>query len=100
MGLLQPLLGSLASQAANPSYLGLTLGLAQSSGGLARTVGPMASGSLYSSLGSSAPFTAGAIVALVVAALGTRLKRAGLGRERSRTNLAEPAKHNRPRPPE
>jgi MFS family permease len=100
MGLLQPLLGSLASQAANPSSLGLTLGLAQSSGGLARTVGPMASGSLYSSLGSSAPFTAGAIIALVVAALGTRLKRAGLGRERSRTDLAEPAKHNRPRPPE
>ncbi|HEX8821852.1 MAG TPA: MFS transporter [Archangium sp.] len=84
MGLIQPLLASLASQAANPSYLGLTLGLAQSSGGLARTVGPVASGALYSSLGASAPFTVGALIALAAAALGVRLKREGLGRERSR----------------
>ena len=100
MGLLQPLLGSLASQAAHPSYLGLTLGLAQSSGGLARTLGPVGSGALYSSLGSSAPFTAGALVALLVAVLGTRLKRAGLGRERARPDPALPAKHNGPRPPD
>ena len=80
LGLVQPLLSSLASQAANPSLLGLTLGLAQSSGGLARTVGPVASGALYKSLGSSAPFAAGALFALLAAALGTRLHREGLGK--------------------
>jgi MFS family permease len=82
LGFVQPLLSSLASQAANPTQLGLTLGLAQSSGGLARTVGPVASGALYSSLGSSAPFTAGALAALLAATLGVLLKREGLGRER------------------
>ncbi len=82
LGLTQPLLSSLASQAANPSLLGLTLGLAQSSGGLARTVGPVASGALYKSLGSSAPFTAGALIAIGAAVIGGLLKREGLGKER------------------
>jgi MFS family permease len=82
LGLIQPLLGSLASQAANPSLLGLTLGLAQSSGGLARTVGPVASGALYKSLGASAPFTAGALIALGATVLGALLKREGLGKRR------------------
>jgi MFS family permease len=82
IGLIQPLLGSLASQAADPARQGATLGLAQSSGGLARTVGPVASGALYASLGPSAPFTVAALAALVVAVLGTRLKRVGLGQER------------------
>ncbi|QRO02643.1 MFS transporter [Archangium violaceum] len=81
MGFIQPLLSSLASQAANPSYLGVTLGLAQSSGGLARTVGPVASGALYSSLGPSVPFAAGAIAAFVAALLASLLNREGLGRE-------------------
>jgi MFS family permease len=79
LGLIQPLLGSLASQTASPSQLGLTLGLAQSSGGLARTVGPVASGALYKTLGASAPFTAGALIALGAAVLGAMLKREGLG---------------------
>jgi DHA1 family tetracycline resistance protein-like MFS transporter len=83
MGLIQPLLASLTSQAASPSHQGVTLGLAQSSGGLARTVGPVASGALYSALGSSAPFTVGALVALLAAALGTRLSREGLGKKHS-----------------
>ncbi|WNG46859.1 MFS transporter [Archangium minus] len=82
LGFTQPLLSSLASQAANPSLQGLTLGLAQSSGGLARTVGPVASGALYSSLGTSAPFAAGALVALIAAALGALLKHEGLGKQR------------------
>ncbi|MGZ3458291.1 MAG: MFS transporter [Archangium sp.] len=82
LGLLQPLLSSLASQAANPAQQGLTLGLAQSSGGLARTVGPVASGALYSSLGSSAPFLGGALVALVAAVLGASLKRERVGKQR------------------
>lgn len=82
LGLTQPLLSSLASQTANPSSLGLTLGLAQSSGGLARTVGPVASGALYKALGSSAPFAAGALIALAAAAIGALLKREGLGRKR------------------
>lgn len=82
LGFIQPLLSSLASQAANPSLQGLTLGLAQSSGGLARTVGPVASGALYSTLGTSAPFAAGALVALIASALGALLKHEGLGKQR------------------
>jgi MFS family permease len=82
LGFLQPLLGSLASQAADPSRVGATLGLAQSSGGLARTVGPVASGALYASLGPSAPFNVAALAALCVAVLGARLKAVGLGQER------------------
>lgn len=82
LGFIQPLLSSLASQAANPSLQGLTLGLAQSCGGLARTVGPVTSGALYASLGTGAPFTAGACVALMAAALGALLKREGLGKPR------------------
>ncbi|WP_239014100.1 MFS transporter [Archangium violaceum] len=82
LGFTQPLISSLASQAANPSLQGLTLGLAQSSGGLARTVGPVASGALYSSLGTSAPFAAGALVALIASALGALLKHEGLGKQR------------------
>ncbi|WP_375773356.1 MFS transporter [Archangium gephyra] len=81
LGLTQPLLSSLASQAANPALLGLTLGLAQSSGGLARTVGPVASGALYKALGASAPFLAGALTALGAAGLGVLLKREGLGKK-------------------
>ncbi|PTL76962.1 tetracycline resistance MFS efflux pump [Vitiosangium sp. GDMCC 1.1324] len=82
LGFIQPLLSSLASQAASPSLQGLTLGLAQSSGGLARTVGPVASGALYSALGSSAPFTAGALASLTAAALGALLTREGIGKQR------------------
>jgi MFS transporter, DHA1 family, tetracycline resistance protein len=89
MGFIQPLLSSLASQAANPSYLGVTLGLAQSSGGLARTVGPVASGALYSSLGPSVPFAAGALAAFVAAVLASLLGREGLGRERLPKPTAE-----------
>jgi MFS family permease len=83
MGLVQPLLSSLASQAANPSHQGVTLGLAQSSGGLARTVGPVASGALYKSLGASTPFTLGAFVVLLAAALGALLTHEGLGKKRA-----------------
>ncbi|HYO65443.1 MAG TPA: MFS transporter [Archangium sp.] len=82
LGLIQPLLSSLASQTAHPSLLGLTLGLAQSSGGLARTVGPVASGALYESLGASAPFIAGALIAFGATVLGALRKREGLGRAR------------------
>jgi hypothetical protein len=45
-------------------------------------VGPVASGALYSSLGPGAPFTAGALAALVAAVLASLLKREGLGKER------------------
>ncbi|MFY0566900.1 MFS transporter [Archangium lansingense] len=82
LGLTQPLLSSLASQTANPSLLGLTLGVAQSSGGLARSIGPPASGALYKFLGASAPFTTGALIALGAAALASLLIREGLGKPR------------------
>jgi DHA1 family tetracycline resistance protein-like MFS transporter len=97
LGIVQPLLSSLASQTANPSLQGLTLGLAQASGGLARTVGPVASGALYASLGASAPFTTGALVALLAAALGALLTREGIGKPR---HVGHPEKTRPVSPPE
>ncbi|RKH06116.1 MFS transporter, partial [Corallococcus sp. CA053C] len=78
MGFLQPLISSLASQTAAPSQQGAVLGLAQSCGGLARTVGPVASGWMYASLGTQAPFLTGMVSALAAAGLGMLLSRESL----------------------
>ncbi|WP_240359730.1 MFS transporter [Pyxidicoccus trucidator] len=71
MGMLQPVLASLASALAGPDMQGGVLGIAQSAGGLARVVGPVWSGFLYSSISPGAPFVSGVAAAglsLVVAA--------------------------------
>ncbi|RKH57116.1 MFS transporter, partial [Corallococcus llansteffanensis] len=78
MGFLQPLISSIASQVAAPSQQGAVLGLAQSCGGLARTVGPVASGWMYASLGTQAPFLTGMVSALAAAGLGALLGRESL----------------------
>ena len=75
MGFLQPLISSLASQVASPSQQGAVLGLAQSCGGLARTVGPVASGWMYASFATQAPFLTGMVSALAAAGLGLLLSR-------------------------
>lgn len=70
MGMMQPVLAALASALAGPELQGGVLGIAQSAGGLARVVGPVWSGFLYSRLSPGAPFlsgTAAAGVALLVA---------------------------------
>ncbi|WP_240360803.1 MFS transporter [Pyxidicoccus caerfyrddinensis] len=71
MGMLQPVLASLASALAGPELQGGVLGIAQSAGGLARVVGPVWSGFLYSTVAPGAPFVSGVVSAalsLVVAA--------------------------------
>ncbi|GHG99616.1 MFS transporter [Comamonas sp. JC664] len=70
-GLLQPLVASLASTFAGRELRGGVLGVVQSAGGLARVVGPVWSGFLYSRLGPGAPFASGVAasgIALLVAA--------------------------------
>jgi MFS transporter, DHA1 family, tetracycline resistance protein len=75
MGFLQPLISSQASQVAPPNQQGAVLGLAQSCGGLARTVGPVVSGWMYASLSSQSPFLGGMVAALAAAGLGLLLRR-------------------------
>jgi MFS transporter, DHA1 family, tetracycline resistance protein len=77
-GFLQPLISSMASQAAPAQQQGAVLGLAQSCGGLARTFGPVASGWMYASLGSKTPFLAGMTSALGAAVLGALIGRESL----------------------
>ncbi|MBZ4418443.1 MFS transporter [Myxococcus sp. RHST-1-4] len=63
MGMLQPVLASLASALAGPELQGGVLGIAQSAGGLARVVGPVWSGFLYSRFHPGAPFLSGVAAA-------------------------------------
>ncbi len=69
-GLTNPLLSTLASEYAGSERQGVVLGFAQSSGGLARTIGPIACGVLYTHLGPASAFVGGAcsaFTALVIA---------------------------------
>ncbi|WP_223643322.1 MFS transporter [Corallococcus sp. EGB] len=75
MGFLQPLISSQASQVAPQAQQGAVLGLAQSCGGLARTVGPVATGWMYASWSTQAPFLTGMVAALAAAGLGVLLHR-------------------------
>ena len=56
VGLTNPTLATLASQHAGRRRQGAVLGVAQSSGGAGRTVGPVWNGMLYARLGPAAPF--------------------------------------------
>jgi MFS transporter, DHA1 family, tetracycline resistance protein len=70
-----PVLGSIASQSAPRQNQGEVLGFMQSSGGLARTVGPLLWGELYR-MSPSAPFVGGAIASLLSIAVVLARKRA------------------------
>ncbi|AKF04509.1 MFS transporter [Sandaracinus amylolyticus] len=74
LGMTNPALGALAARLAPAEARGAVLGLAQSSGGLARTVGPVWSGMLFARLAPSAPFLAGAIAAAVALVLALALR--------------------------
>ena len=76
LGVTQPLLASIAAQHAGEENRGALLGYAQSSGGLARTVGPLFAGFLYADSHSGRPFVAGSISAAVVLLLAIVLVRA------------------------
>ncbi len=70
VGMTNPMLASLASQYAGPAQQGAVLGIAQSAGGFARTVGPVWSGVLFHRVAPAAPFlfaTGAALVSLGVA---------------------------------
>ncbi len=75
LGVTQPLLASLAAQYAGDENRGALLGYAQSSGGLARTVGPTFAGLLYAESHTGRPFIVGAVSAMVVLLLAVALGR-------------------------
>jgi MFS family permease len=72
-----PALSSLASRAATEGTRGFVLGMAQSSGGLARAVGPVLSGVLFRRIAPAAPVLGGAAAALLCAAVGATLRETG-----------------------
>lgn len=69
-----PSLSSLASRLARDEQQGAVLGAAQSAGTLGRIIGPTWSTYLYGKIDSSAPFLSGAVVALLSALIGARLR--------------------------
>ncbi len=58
---IMPSLSSVTARLAGPAKLGVMLGIAQSAGGLARTIGPSWSGFLYKHVSPGAPFLSGAV---------------------------------------
>ncbi|MEO7114046.1 MAG: MFS transporter [Polyangiaceae bacterium] len=76
LGLTQPVLAALASQYAGQEQQGAVLGFAQSSGSLARAVGPLLWGVLYQHFGPTASFLGGSVAAIgaCFVALGARSK--------------------------
>lgn len=72
-GLQTPTLSSYVSRQAGPEAQGLTLGVQQSLGALARVLGPVAGGLAYQLLGMRAPYFLGAAGMVVVAALALGL---------------------------
>lgn len=77
LGLTQPLLASLASQYAGEAQQGAVLGLAQSSGSLARAIGPVLWGALYQHAGPTVAFLGGSAAAIGACAVTWRLRDTG-----------------------
>jgi MFS family permease len=74
LGAFSPSASALASRQAQEHERGVVLGTYQSSGSLARVIGPFTSGPLYSWLGPAAPFLVGALVTLPAAWLIGQIK--------------------------
>jgi DHA1 family tetracycline resistance protein-like MFS transporter len=74
LGLVNPLLSALASELAGAERRGAVLGFAQSSGGLARTIGPVWSGFLAAHVAPAAPFFSGALAASISVIIGVMLR--------------------------
>lgn len=75
LGVTNPLLSVIASQLAGAESRGAVLGFAQSSGGLARTVGPLWGGFLFGHISVGAPFFGGAVAAGVSTGVVVLLRR-------------------------
>jgi MFS family permease len=73
IGVTNPVMSALASKLARSDQQGAVLGVAQATGSLARTVGPLWSGFLYQVRGSVAAFTAGAIATGLASLLAVHL---------------------------
>ena len=86
-GVSVPLLSSIASAHAGEEQQGAVLGFAQSSGGLARTIGPVWGGFLYGHLGAGAPFTGGAVAASIALFVGLMLRRPSVPATAAKTDL-------------
>lgn len=74
-GLVNPLLSSIASRRASEEHRGVVLGIAQSAGGLARAVGPLAGGALFEHVSIGGPHLLGACAGLVCLLLGLDMRR-------------------------
>ena len=74
LGLTNPMLSTVASELAGADRRGVVLGFAQSAGGLARTVGPLWSGVLFTQITAGAPFVSGAVVAAVAVVICLMLR--------------------------
>ena len=75
MGAMQPSINSLISRRAGEAQQGEILGVAQSVGSLARVVGPIAAGALFSDFGRNSPFLWGAALLGVALLIGWQLPR-------------------------
>ncbi|MDB4928670.1 MAG: tetracycline resistance protein [Myxococcaceae bacterium] len=73
LGVVNPSLSSLASDAAGSTRQGTVLGFAQSAGTLARVLGPVLGGVLFARVAGGAPFVGGAIAAVIAAGLALAL---------------------------
>ena len=68
-GTTTPVLTSLASQKSRQETRGFVLGMLQSSGGLARTFGPLLAGMLFRRISPAAPFVGGCVSTLAAGAI-------------------------------
>jgi DHA1 family tetracycline resistance protein-like MFS transporter len=75
MAMTQPSINSLISRQAGAHEQGEVMGVASSAGSLARILGPAFAGFLFDHLGRNAPYYAGAVLMVLVIALGLRLTR-------------------------
>ncbi len=88
MSLTMPNVSALISRSVDPDRQGQMLGLNMASGSIARILGPIVAGAIYSALGPNWPFLIGALFAIPAAIMALNAGRA-FSRERARAASAE-----------
>jgi MFS family permease len=88
MSLTMPNVSALISRSVDPDRQGQMLGLNMASGSIARILGPIIAGVIYSALGPSWPFLIGALFAIPAAIMALNAGRA-FAREQTRRPAAE-----------
>jgi MFS family permease len=76
MSLAMPNISALISRSSPPDRQGAMLGLNMAAGSMARIVGPMAAGVLYSAVGPDWPFLVGAVLTVPAAVMAINAGRA------------------------